>query len=198
MTVSSGAALGGSVPRRLVGARYRMEVERGRLFVAFVPALILAVVALAFVAFGVVAFGPLGGLFAFTFLSVLGSWQRRRLSRVVQRPWWRFEFRWACRSAGLARFAEADIDTDHTPNEETFEVVPFLVSLRLLPSGRRYTVRPLPGQALADFEKVTAQLAIRWRAESVTVARGTGRRGRGHLVVTVVKGSALDRPPTWR
>ena len=53
-------------------------------------------------------------------------------------------------------------------------VVPRLRSLRLTASGRRYRVRPLPGQLLADFEVAADRLAMRWGAVSVVLEHFAG------------------------
>ena len=194
--MSTGAAFGGSSPRRLVGGQPRRQVERWQLAVSLIPGVIVAVVSFAGLGMAV-AHGPVTTVTAAVVVCVVGYRTRRRLGSMVARPWWRFEWRWAARSAGLARLAELDIDATHTPAEATVEVVPVLYGVDRLADGRRYRVRPLAGQTLTDFERAAPSLMIRWRMDTVTVTRGTGRWGRGQIILTALRGETLNTSPSF-
>lgn len=197
--MTGGAALGGSVPRRLVGGGWRRKAERARLWWAarFVVRDLLAVV-LALAA-GTAAAGRLGAFAAVVVVVAVVVVERHRITWHVAGLWWRIEWRWAMRAAGLARLAELDIDETHTPAEATVEVVPVLVRVERTADGRRYVCRPLPGQRVEDFEKACDVLMIRWRCESVEVVRvlDQTRRGHGRVVLTVSHGHALRESPEF-
>jgi hypothetical protein len=166
-------------PLRLVGGRWRRWAARGRVVVSAAPLLALAaVVTVSAVTCGV-ATVPL----ALGCLLVSPAWLQRRLAAL----WWRLRWTWDARAGGLARVAEHGIETDHDFRPEgAMEAVPVLA--RVAAHGRRYTIRPLPGQSVFDLEQSVPLLTVRWRASQVTV-RPDARRGR--FTIDVVPGDAV-------
>ncbi len=191
--MAGGAQFGGPVPRRLVGGYYRQLAEHYRLIGALAP--FVAVGFLTVAAIGVVGLlAGTAGLIVSTLAVVAATWTgRRRIYARAAGAWWRAEWPWAARSAGLVILAELDIDRSHTPAETTIEAAPHLVKVIWRRSGRSYIVRPLPGQTVDQYVKAAESLVLRWRAMSVTVARDVGKRGRGRLRIDVTIGGAIEQ-----
>ncbi len=192
--MSTSSAMGGSTPRRPVGGDIRLGLERARLYFALAPVVFWALIITAVLLACIVLVGGLLGLALIVGVLTLVGIEWRRWVRLVGAVVWRLEWRWAARSSGLAMITEKDIDIRHDPGDEHVEAVPALVNLHVGRTGsRRYEVRPLPGQQLADFEKAANILALRWRCETVTIERATGSFGRGRVVLTSIPGGAIDR-----
>jgi hypothetical protein len=177
------ANLGAQRPLRLVGGRWKRWSARVRTVLAASPLLVLAaVVAVSAVRVGVVCV-PL----ALGCLLVPADRIRRRLAAV----WWRCRWSWDARAGGLARVAELGVEQDQDYRPQATECVPVLARLDVHPHGRSYTVRPLPGQSIADLEMAAPLLAVRWKASQVTV-RPASRPGRFVLDVTI--GDVVAKP----
>jgi hypothetical protein len=104
--------------------------------------------------------------------------------------WWRLRWPWDARAGGLARVSELGVEMGQDYRPEATECVPVLARVDVAPHGRRYVIRPLPGQSLADLELAVPLLVVRWRASQVTV-RPDARRGR--FVLDVTPGDAVGR-----
>jgi hypothetical protein len=88
--------------------------------------------------------------------------------------------------------AERGVERDHDFRPEgAWEATPVLARVDVGAHGRRYVIRPLPGQSHAELDMAVPLLAVRWRASQVTV-RPDARRGR--FVVEVVPGDAVGKP----
>jgi hypothetical protein len=114
-----------------------------------------------------------------------------RVWRRLVAVWWRVRWPWDARAGGLARVSELGVEMGQDYRPEATECVPLLARVDVNGHGRRYTVRPLPGQGLADLEMAVPLLAVRWKAAQVTV-RPAARPGR--LVFDVTVADAVAKP----
>lgn len=158
-------------PRHLLAGRWRRRLELTAVAAALSPVWLALVAALlALVAVGVWA--AVAFLVAWTVaLATVGrSW--------AVWSYWRARWWFDARAAGLSLNAEAGLfGTDAgADDDEHLVVVPVLRSLRLTSTGRRYRVRPLPGQLLADFEVAADRLSMRWGAVQVVLEHSAGDR----------------------
>jgi hypothetical protein len=120
-------------------------------------------------------------------LMVSPAWLHRRLASL----WWRLRWPWDSRAGGLARVSELGVEMGQDYRPEATECVPVLARVDVTAHGRRYTIRPLPGQSVADLDMAIPLLTVRWKASQVTV-RPDARRGR--FVLDVVPGAHVDKP----
>lgn len=168
-----------SGPRHLLAGRWRRRLELAAVTVALSPLWLAALAALlALVAVGLWA----AVLFVVAWTAALAT---------VCRPWavwsyWRARWWFDARAAGLSLNAEAAMfGTDAgADDDEHLVVVPILRSLRLTSTGRRYRVRPLPGQLVADFQVAADRLSMRWGAVSVVLDHAAGDR---YVTLTVYR-----------
>lgn len=169
-------------PRHLVAGTYRQRVEQVVVALVLIPYAVVVVLCLgAAASLGVLA--GVGALFAY--VGVLVAWPTAR--RWARWSWHRCRWWFDARAVGLALNAErgvfrADAGAD---DDEHRVVAPFLRRLELTPTGRTYTVRPLPGQTPATFADATSRMATRWNAAAVEVRHVPGDR---FVHVLVVKG----------
>lgn len=128
-------------------------------------------------------------------VTVLLIHQGAPLENVWRRAYRHLEWFSAARAAGLVGLAEHDVDKQHDPGDNTLEVAPSLVKLKVTRARREYVVRPLPGQVLKTYQDAADALKIRWRAHSVTATALTGsRRNQGRIRITVVLDDVLAEP----
>ena len=86
---------------------------------------------------------------------------------------WRARWALDARSAGLVLVARAGFIERHG---ERVEVSPRLRRCSRCAGGRRYVVRPLPGQTPDDFRAAAPALAFRWSVPVVEVQHQAGER----------------------
>lgn len=187
-------ASGGGSPRRLRGGGFRARWARILLAWRCAPAATTTLVVPVTTLAAWRAAWPLGIDVAVAFLA-FAWWQRGGLGRIYSRAYWSLTWFADVRAGGLARLAERDLDRLHDPGDSTVEVAPALLKLRIQPGRRSYIVRPAPGQTLADFERATDALRLRWRAVTVTATLGTGSRlARGRVTIDVTTRDPLAAP----
>lgn len=175
-------------PRHLLAGRWRRRLELAAVTLAVSPVLLGGLAALVVL----VEFGPWPALLlVVAWLAAAGTFGRPWASWAYWRARWWFD----ARAAGLSLNAEAGLfGTDAgADDDEHLVVVPRLRSLRLTSTGRRYRIKPLPGQVVADFEVAAARLAIRWAASEVRVEHVPGAR-----CVALVVETATPAPVAWQ
>ena len=120
-----------------------------------------------------------------------GYWRDR-----LRSAWWRSAWWLDARSAGLCAVADPGINSEHERGgrmAKDRELAPRLVSVRCRRHARTYTVRPLPGQTLATFEKAAPNLAYRWGADLRVDAHPRRKRT---VLLEVTSRDALAAPLT--
>ena len=99
--MSGGAQFGGPIPRRLVGGQYRRLAEGWRMVGTVAPVAAVALTVVTAVTVVAFRFGQFGTITAVVAVVVVVWVGRGRVRSTVARWWWRAEWPWAARSAGL-------------------------------------------------------------------------------------------------
>lgn len=158
-------------PRHLLAGNMRRNVERLAILGAVAPFLVLfcAVVLSAFMApwlMVVLVVATAGTLYALP-----GA--RQEVARNYYRARWYLD----ARAAGLALEAEPSVLPGRDKlTDERVVVVPRCRIQMTGNGGRRYRIRPLPGQTLGDFDQAVPRLSVRWGCNHVSLEAPMGSK----------------------